>query len=68
MVVEMDLLTARRLNLSKSCLSSPVPARWPALGKRAYTCRCGMCDVCVVSTGRGGVVVSLQGGDWWESV
>ena len=30
-VVEMDRLPARRLRLSKSCLSSPVPARWPAL-------------------------------------
>jgi len=34
---------------------------------------CGMCDVCVVyvwlvRVGGGGVVVSLQGGDRWESV
>jgi hypothetical protein len=36
-VVEMDLLPARRLRLSdKSCLSSPVPARWPRA--RASTC------------------------------
>ena len=35
-------LLSRRLRLSKSCFSSPVPARWPAswlaLGGRAYTC------------------------------
>jgi hypothetical protein len=37
---------ARRL-INKSCLSSPVLARWPALGERAYTCMCVMCGVCV---------------------
>ena len=31
----------------KSCLSSPVPARWPALGRRAYTCMCAVCVYCM---------------------
>ena len=46
-LLEMDLLPARRLKLSKSCLSSPVPARWPALGRRAYTYMCMVCEMCV---------------------
>ena len=41
LVVEMDRLLSRRLRLSNSCPSSPVPARWPALGRRLYVC--GMC-------------------------
>ena len=47
LVVEMDLLPALHLNLSTSCLSSPVPARWPALGRRAYTYMCMVCEMCV---------------------
>ena len=43
LVVEMDRLLSRRLRLSNSCPSSPVPARWPALGRRAYTCMCVVC-------------------------
>ena len=45
--VEMDLLPSRRLRLSNSCPSSPVPARWPALGRGAYTCMCVVCAWCM---------------------
>ena len=58
-----DPLPSRRISLSKSCLYSPVPARWPALGRRAYTCI--MCVYVWLLTNThvgGGVVVSLQGG------
>jgi len=47
LVVEIYRLPARRLSLSESCLSSQVQARWPALGRRAFTCMCMVCVVCV---------------------
>ena len=48
LVVEMDLLLSRRLRLSNSCPSSPVPARWPALGRGGVLLYvCGMCVVYV---------------------
>ena len=48
LVVEMDLLLSRRLRLSNSCPSFPVPARWPALGRRGvHLYVCGMSVVYV---------------------
>ena len=66
----MDRLPAWRLRLSKSCLSSPVPARWPALGGRGV--HLYVCDMCVmyvwlIYAGGVGMVVSPQR-DRWESV
>ena len=63
LVVEMDLLFSRRLRLSNSCPSSPVLARWPALGRRGeHLCVCGMCVVYVWLIYAGGVgVVASRG-------
>ena len=60
LVVEMDLLLSRRLRLSNSCPSSPVPARWPALGR-------GGVHLCLWYV-RGVCAVNRCGGGWGGSV